>query len=240
MTFGTPNFEATVERVNKLEKANRRLKRVGVTVLAMVGVLAVMGQAAPKSRVVEAEKFVLRDASGRIRAKLYTDDDSLPVLALLDAEGYSRALLSVDKNGGNMLLSDAKGKLGVQLATIGDDRRLCFYSAQGRGGLVLSTGKGQKGDSSSLLMYGPEGMRVSLADSRTDLGTVEYTSTGKPTAVREWKLEGPSLQLYDSQHYGTKIGVTSLLVPSSGETRTTSAASVVMLDTDKKVIWSAP
>ena len=53
---------------------------------------------------------------------------------------------------------------------------------------------------------------------------------------------GPSVALSDPQGYKTQIGVTDLVLPSNGETRKTSAASIVMFGNDKrhKVIWQAP
>jgi hypothetical protein len=52
----------------------------------------------------------------------------------------------------------------------------------------------------------------------------------------------PGLDLADAGGYETQIGVADLKYPSTGETRRTSAASIVMLGNDEKrhVIWQAP
>jgi len=53
-------------RLGRVERENRRMKRTGLGVLVLVGAVLLMGQAHSK-RTVEAENFVLKDESGRIR-----------------------------------------------------------------------------------------------------------------------------------------------------------------------------
>jgi len=68
-----------------------------------------------------------------------------------------------------------------------------------------------------------------------------FKPDGEPIGVRSFKLvDGPELALSDAQQFTTRVGVTSVLFPGSGETRTTSAASLVMLGKDREVIWHAP
>jgi hypothetical protein len=238
LAMQTPVIQAVLERLEKLERQNRKLKRAGVLALLVVGSLVLMGQAAPKSRTVEGEKFVLRDGRGRVRAKLDTDVDSSPALKLSDANGNLRAMLSLDGSGdAGVWLFDAKGKPEVVVGTAGAARWLSFYSAEGRAGVDLWTGGGE---SSGLTMYRSDSVRVSLADDTTTHGHLEFSQSGEPTRVREWKVYGPTLGLFDPQGYSTQVGTTALMVPSSGETRTTSAASIIVLDKDSKVIWRAP
>ena len=52
--------------------------------------------------------------------------------------------------------------------------------------------------------------------------------------------EGALFSLTDGKDYETDIGNTDLLSPRTGVARSTSAASVVLLGKDKKVLWSAP
>ena len=73
------------QRVEKLEKANRRLKLAGVLALTLVGCLLLLGVASP-DRTVEAEEFILRDASGNRRAGLAVVAQG-PGLHLYDANG---------------------------------------------------------------------------------------------------------------------------------------------------------
>jgi len=52
--------------------------------------------------------------------------------------------------------------------------------------------------------------------------------------------EGPSLSLIDKQGFEAALGVWGTLTPRTGETHQTSAASLILFDRDKKVLWSAP
>jgi hypothetical protein len=83
-------------RLDRLERENRRLKRVGSAVLIGLAILALMGQATPArvQKLVEAERFVLRDTNGKLRATLSMEDGS-PSLSLHDEVLRFRAVLGV-------------------------------------------------------------------------------------------------------------------------------------------------
>jgi len=51
------------ERLVRLERENRRLKLIGLLVLAIIGSVFVMGQVRPPA-VVEAQRFTVRDSRG--------------------------------------------------------------------------------------------------------------------------------------------------------------------------------
>lgn len=73
-----PTIDNVVQRMDRLERENRRMKLVGVLVLLGIAAVMVMGQAkAPRvARVIEAERFVLRDENGRERATLEVESIS--------------------------------------------------------------------------------------------------------------------------------------------------------------------
>ncbi len=76
--------DTLTQRLDRLERENRRLKLAGAfLVLALVAVGA-MGQVLPKAvpKVVEAERFVLRDPGGKIVATLGTEGPGTPSLTL--------------------------------------------------------------------------------------------------------------------------------------------------------------
>ena len=77
MTIQTPDLTAVVERLETVERQNRRMKRVGLIAIGLVGAVFVMGQAEPKSRVVEAEQFIVRDSRGQKRALLGLEPSDL-------------------------------------------------------------------------------------------------------------------------------------------------------------------
>ncbi len=83
-------LEDVRERVIKLERQNRRFKRVGVAALIVPALLLVLGQAPPK-KTVEANEFILRDSGGNARVRLSVENDSFsggtPKMVFLDAKG---------------------------------------------------------------------------------------------------------------------------------------------------------
>ena len=76
MTSTQPNLGDIQDRLLKVEKQNRRFKWLGAAVLAFVAVIAVMGQV-PSKKTVEANEFILRDAGGNVRAKLFVAQKSI-------------------------------------------------------------------------------------------------------------------------------------------------------------------
>ncbi|HWO33230.1 MAG TPA: hypothetical protein VNO32_30900 [Candidatus Acidoferrum sp.] len=68
MTHDAPELQDILKRVGRLEAQNRRLKWGGISLLAVLSAFVLMGQAAPTPRVIEAQRFVLKDAKGNIRA----------------------------------------------------------------------------------------------------------------------------------------------------------------------------
>jgi len=92
--------DALVRRLERLEGEARRWKGAVGVILAGLAALVLMGQAAPPtmSRVVEAEKFVLRDTRGKARAWLESSNGAVN-LALADKEERSRVFLYVEADG---------------------------------------------------------------------------------------------------------------------------------------------
>jgi len=96
------------ERLNRLERKNRRLTRaVALLTLAFVA-LATVGWTSPDGSV-EAQKFVLRDVNGKARAVLSMVAGA-PTFDLRGADGRVRAELVVLADGARLTLSDANGE----------------------------------------------------------------------------------------------------------------------------------
>lgn len=87
-----PAIEGLARRLDRLEWENRWLKRVGVTALAVIAAVVLMGQAT--GRVVDAEKFILRDWEGRKRAELMTISSGA-YLGLDGPNGKTRVTIAV-------------------------------------------------------------------------------------------------------------------------------------------------
>jgi hypothetical protein len=117
-----PTLDTLTQRLDRLERENRRWRQCAAVVgLCALG-LALAGQARPTpvAKVISAERFSLMDASGRIRASLYTKNErGSPVLTFSDDAGTRRIVLG---------LTDG-GSLGLDI-----------FDQQGRGGIVLGVG----------------------------------------------------------------------------------------------------
>jgi hypothetical protein len=79
-TESTP--EALAHRVAKLEEQNQRLKKAGIAWMVAAAFI-VMGQA-QTNRTLEANEFVLKDETGKARAKLHMERGRDPSLSLYD------------------------------------------------------------------------------------------------------------------------------------------------------------
>jgi hypothetical protein len=111
------------------------------------------GPAARRARVVEAERFVVRDARGRARAELGCGRDGVTRLRLRDEAGVVRASLSQGEHGGaELVLRDAAGRervcvgcgpCGSSVVTLYDDRHdasVVLEARDGLPGLVAAVG----------------------------------------------------------------------------------------------------
>ena len=86
-------MQTLVRRLYRVERHNRRWRWITALVLGgiVTGVLMAQSAHPTVANVVEAEKFVLRDAQGKARAWLETANGSVN-LALADRDEKSRAL----------------------------------------------------------------------------------------------------------------------------------------------------
>ncbi|OFV94413.1 MAG: hypothetical protein A3H28_09725 [Acidobacteria bacterium RIFCSPLOWO2_02_FULL_61_28] len=220
-----------MNRLEKLEKQNRRFKQIGAVALIIVGSVVLMGQA-PPPRTVEANEFTLRDGSGRVRGQL-SMTNSGPALSLYDQNGHVRTMLDVLASGPGLSLLDANGKIRAALVV----------EANGPG-LALVDGNGKKRAMVNLVAEGPG---IYLFDDAEKGRVALYLLAGEPKlSLRDrnervrTSLAGATLGLEDEEGFQTTIGSTELITPRTGETHKTSAASLVLLDKDKKVLWKAP
>src|SRR5215472_7080085 len=65
-----PDIQVVFERLEKLEKQNRRLKRAAALFVIFTSSLVLMSAAGHKGRTVEARQVVLKDDAGNTRAVL--------------------------------------------------------------------------------------------------------------------------------------------------------------------------
>lgn len=116
-----PTIETLAQQIGRLERENRRLKwigassLVGIVILAvMIGKLAVGKSSMPSTallnrRIVEAEKFVLKDTDGRVRAILGAE------LEIANVEGSPTVLpeTSLDSYGLHLYGADGRHRAAL-------------------------------------------------------------------------------------------------------------------------------
>lgn len=136
MTSQEPIPLTVLRRLEKLERESRWIKRAGLAASLLAMCAFIMGQARP-SRTLEAERFVLRDAAGRMRADLGMLPYGIgPSLSLYDADGRSRvelsALKTADTNQSALTFLDEKGKMRASFGIVADRPGLALSDAEGK------------------------------------------------------------------------------------------------------------
>jgi hypothetical protein len=175
-------------RLSRLERDNRRWKLATVMGGALA-LAALLGSTLPSavakgfepgaprfagSGVVEAQRFVLRDASGHTRASLAVSDDGVPLLLFLDRHGEPRGGLGPK----HLLLSSDDGESAVKLLMNPGGTPAVRLEKDGRLRAVL----GMTGDGTLALgFYGQDGKGRALLDVGLDgsPGLTLFTKSGK-------------------------------------------------------------
>lgn len=119
-----------IRRVEAAERENRRWQWMVTAALALTAALVIVNQAMPArlGKILEAERFVLRDAEGRYRAELGFIDGA-SVLLLNDRNERPGVALSVLPNGPRRLhLLDREGRTrSVLTARVDGDSGLRLF-----------------------------------------------------------------------------------------------------------------
>ena len=183
-------------RLEKLERENRKMKKAGIVVAVFGAALIAMGQSQSQAaKVVEAHEFRLKDSSGAVRGKLFTNDEGQTLLELQNAVGTATASIGT-------------GSVGASINLSGSDSK-----------------------SSLTLMSGPASM----------FPTINLRgSAGNVTISADKDFGGPSIWVEDVDGYEAVIGKSNLENTKTGKKESTPAASVVLFDKQKKVLWSVP
>jgi hypothetical protein len=184
-------FEELQCRIVTLERQNRRFRRFAAAGLLVVGLVFLMGQAAPSKKTIEANEFVLRDDSGNIRARLFVTEKRT---SKMNIPGIAEPVPVTLFPRPTLAFYDEKGGTGAML----DDDSLNFL----RSHASLSGGILSLGDQTAAVVVSPY-----------------------------------SVGLFDEQGYELALGRRALATARTGETHMTSAASLVMFDKNKNVIW---
>jgi hypothetical protein len=218
--------EAILTRLDRLEAQNRRLKRAGVGALVIAAAVLLMGQARPV-RTVEAQNFLLKDANGTVRARLSIELADRPTLSLLDAHGSPLVslaggqdpFLTLNRAGSEEQVTISVSRELSGLAVYGKDKGGPYHGLQAGLGVV----KGTPG----VDLFGEHGEQVTL-NLETGMPKLLLFRNGASGFLADTE----SIQISDGQGFQAVLGTTNLQVPRTGETRKTSAASIVLFGKD--------
>lgn len=215
------DMQTLKNRLDQVERAQRRLRCMALFVVFGVGVTLLMGQASRSAvpEVIEAQRFVVKDAAGRSIAALGADRDGAPLLVLMNSEGRLAATLDVTaRNKPALTLYDRSGKARALLATDTDGSPALAMNDQAgtpRIGLAVAT-QGSGG----LVLYGDR----NTARASLGLGT-------------DWS---PYLVLLDDKgNVRTAVGQSEALPPALGKTLRPADYSLVLLNAKGETVWSA-
>src|SRR4029077_8822292 len=139
MTAETPELRDLVERLDKLEKRNRRLQRGLIAVFTALSAIVLMGQAAPSPRVVEAQKFVIKDADGKVRGWLGIIGKGSE-LTLGNANAQPMISLEVSNDSGDLHFYGSR-RSGMNLGINSGNPSVSILDADGRGGAGITFAK---------------------------------------------------------------------------------------------------
>ena len=137
-------FDQFAERLNKLERRNRRLTGM-LVLLLVVGGLVLLGAAqTAKRQSSEMESLVLRDSAGKERARLEIGKEG-PTLQFLNDRGQTLATVGTSKDALLLRLFDRNGRLQTGVALEQDGVALVTYDRdgqlqRGRGALLVTNG----------------------------------------------------------------------------------------------------
>jgi hypothetical protein len=104
--------QSIIQRLEALERQNRRIKGVGAAVIAIAASLLLMGQARPPRRI-EANQFVLVDSNGKARSMWTVESGGLnagrAALDFYDDRGIIEGAIASSSGGASLMLSGKSG-----------------------------------------------------------------------------------------------------------------------------------
>jgi hypothetical protein len=261
MVSESHKLDAILGRLDKVERENRILKRFALVVLLLITAAVGMGQA-PTGRTLEAERFVLKDQAGRMRAEIIMDASGTPSLDFFDEKGkagtrFRNGELSFFSATSNKQASMGESGLSIstedghiELGTEGLRLKVVSNVRDGLGWISLGmwpSALARKGDK------GVIGPALTLTGNNGD-GFIELAAADGPGlhlepgsrqgrvfsgGIVDISSSGPLIQIADQDGLTAGIGRFELKDAQTGHLVKTPTASIVLTGKDG-VLWSAP
>lgn len=225
-------MELWVQRLEKLERANRRMKGMVLTIFLGAAALFLMGQGRTPTQELRAQKFTLVDARGTTRAVLLMTPKGDALLSFNDREKSTEARLVLGTGADGLpfvAMRDKSEKVRLMVGLQTGTPRVSFHSGDGKERAWVSVEKDgspimglrdREGKPRSILTVGSDDSpRLSLA-----------SKDGKPRFV----IGGTSDQ------YGMAFFDPNGKLRAQLETKSDGAPSLVFADREEKITWRAP
>jgi hypothetical protein len=233
METKTLEMQQVMDRLERVEAQNRRLVRGGLALVLLCGSALLIAEK-PFARDIEAERFTLKDAAGKVRAELAMTEAGGPELVLY-SDGGIKALLNADNSGPNLVLW--RGDAIAHLSADKHGPSLKLFGPKGTEGTGVGDATlGIDNDGPSFELFGPEGTGVGDANLNVGKDGPSFRLVGngdKGSADLTVGGAGPHLFLKDLQGFSASLGSEALATP-------TTAASIYLTDPKGKNLWSAP
>jgi len=213
MNEAAPEKDPILIRIERLEMQNRMLKRGALAVLVAVTSVGLMAQAPKKSTRAPAPKPTAAPVEAVLPKNIEAES-----FVLKDPNGKVRAELSMSVTGPSFKLRDQSGTALVTLS-LNDDKPAGPF-------LLLSDPEHKAGLSISILEGA--GSQMTLTGERAD---VQAHIGVAP--------DGTSMTLSDQDGFTTNIG-SGIQPAKGGQVKKTTAASITLMNRDRKVLWTTP
>lgn len=152
-------------RIDRLEKQNRSVKWLTMVLFFVTIPLVVTGIAVPRkvANSIDAERFVLRESNGKMRASLAFTSKGIPALKLYDANGNAAVVVGVVSDGSPMMAFHKGGKPRAWLKGGGQNPALTLHDNLGdiRAILQLDSNSGEP----SLHLINEKGQILTLGEN---------------------------------------------------------------------------
>jgi hypothetical protein len=198
-------IEVVTERLDGLERENRRLR--GILMALLAGAVGLGGLAVfPRERggrKIETQQLVLRDREGRLRGTFGVDRDGLPSLKLYDHRGLEQVELGVQSDDFAALTLSNRGapRIMIDTSSLGYSSVRLFDAEQAEKATLVV-----KPDSTV-------GLRLSGADQSLGLAIAPDGRMTIPTVDAQGREVERILPANRSSAYGGDLSAASLAVP---------------------------